>query len=271
MYLFDSLGAWDPIYYSVVQLERNGVSYKRAYSYDKYGQKYLEAPRDILSFGKNDIWLTSYMHWDGSEFKTKSFINPLFVENKMWGTSSTDFYTVGNNGEIAHYQNGAWYNITSNTTQEIHDIWGAPDKKTILCAVSSKYHGGEQKILKISGNQADTILWSTGRAAYSLWTDKGFPVFVCGEGIFTNKSNIWKEVPGFSVNYSNQIRGTGLNNIFVAGDFGLFLHYNGSTWKSYDDFNGKVMTFISIAVKGNMIVAVGGDGRKAYLVEGTLK
>jgi hypothetical protein len=271
VYLFDSLGARDPDYYSLVICHNDSITYKHLY--DQYNPSSLITMNDIISFGSNDICLGSVFHWDGTRFNQLPVPTPFMgiVQNKIWGISSNDFYDVGYKGKIAHYQNGSWTEVNSHTTQEIHDIWGTPDNKTILCAVSSKAYDGEQKILKITGNQADTINWATGREAYSLWTEKGFPVFVCGAGIFTNKNNSWKEIQGLPMIYTNQIRGTALNNIFVIGDSGLLMHYNGSTWKTYDNFLWTNLTFYSLSVKGKKFAAVGDDGRKAYLIKGELK
>jgi len=194
-----------------------------------------------------------------------------FGDNMIWGTTSNDTYSVGDGGKIEHNQNGNWTEIESHTTQIINDIWGTADGQTILCAVSSKYSGGEQKMLKITGNNADTITWATGRGAYSVWTQSGFPVYVCGDGVFTNKSNSWKELKGFPNAYSNRVRGTGLNNIFIVGDYGLLLHYNGSTWKSYNDYLWTGMIYHGLAVRGNKFAIAGEQDGKAILITGTIK
>ena len=67
--------------------------------------------------------------------------------------------------------------------------------------------------------------------------------------------------------YSDNIRGTENNNIFVCGDFGLFAHFNGSTWKTYNELYIQGIYF-SVAVKDNIVITVGLEGGKAIIVKG---
>ncbi|MBK7500058.1 MAG: hypothetical protein IPI19_13450 [Ignavibacteriales bacterium] len=54
--------------------------------------------------------------------------------NKLWGISSNDLYAFGNNGNIAHYNNGSsWTKIESGTTLNLTDIVDNIGKKFIFC------------------------------------------------------------------------------------------------------------------------------------------
>jgi hypothetical protein len=46
---------------------------------------------------------------------------------------------------------------------------------------------------------------------------------------------------------------TANNNIFVCGDFGLFAHFNGSIWKTYNELSIQGIYF-SVAVKNNIVL-----------------
>ena len=59
-----------------------------------------------------DVWFEAGIHWNGIEYQTQ----PLDIEfpshaNKMWGSSSNDFYIVGYNGLIAHYNGQSWQKL----------------------------------------------------------------------------------------------------------------------------------------------------------------
>jgi hypothetical protein len=62
------------------------------------------------------------------------------------------------------------------------------------------------------------------------------------------------------------IRENGLNDIFVAGAFGEFLHFNGVSWKSYinevGEFNG---SYGGVSVKNNLVVTVGYENQQAKM------
>ncbi|MDP4197790.1 MAG: hypothetical protein Q8940_22275, partial [Bacteroidota bacterium] len=93
---------------------------------------------------------------------------------------------------------------------------------------------------------------------YSLWTNKGFPLFTCsGWGLFSNKTGKWKKEPLIDSKFMNRIRGNAPNDIFVAGDYGFLAHWNGLTWKVYDEFSDNGGSIFRVAVKGNTIAAIG--------------
>ena len=62
------------------------------------------------------------------------------------------------------------------------------------------------------------------------------------------------------------IRGNDLNDIFVAGDFGLVAHFNGSTWKVYNDVFAA--DYYSISLKGNLIMLAGQQNGKGVITIG---
>lgn len=132
-------------------------------------------------------------------------------------------------------------------------------KEEVYCAASSFFEpSAEKKILKITGQtHVDSIPW-VNRLIDATWTNKGFPLFTAGDGIFENTSGTWREIP--TGIYAHMIRGTALNNIFAVGDFGYITHYDGETWQQVGyDYNA---VYTGLAVMGNLVVAVGEkDGR----------
>jgi len=230
----------------------------------------------ILAFSSDDILFAhidgSISHYNGIEFTNDcSLITQLNGSaNKMWGRSKTDFYVVSGNGFIAHYLNGTWNKINSGTNTNINDVWGVVDKdgiEIIYCAVSFVFQTGDQKILTIKNNKVDSLSWNTGRRVYSIWTNSDNYLYTAGGGIFENKRGYWNEITEVPLYYSRNIRGTGINNIFVCGDFGLFAHFNGISWNTYNGLYIQGIYF-SVAVNGNTVITVGLEGSKAIIVKG---
>lgn len=81
--------------------------------------------------------------------------------NKIWGDSSNDLYVVGNNGNVAYYQNGVRNKIESGIDLPINDIWGSNNSDTgedrILCVASNQFVDQESEVIKIIGDETVKI------------------------------------------------------------------------------------------------------------------
>ena len=228
----------------------------------------------IYSFSSTDIWLSAGIpiHGDGENWVQYHLFDMGILGQddghltKIWGGSSNDIYFVGTRGTIAHYQNGQWSRIESGTTTIIQDIWGSAD--LILCAVSNVASPGDRKILKINNNQVADFLWDTGRRVQSIWFKNINAIYTCGGGVFSLKDDSgWHEINDIPLYYSESIRGEDYNDIWVVGDFGLLAHFNGFSWKVFDEPSADI--YYSCAVKGNIIVTVGTKGGKAIISYGS--
>ena len=279
VYLKDSTGQPDPNAFCVSIWNGNEWYLNRIYDSNN---NLIPNVRGIYMFNGSNIWLADggVYRWDGVSRKVdKSFDRISLIGgnengqsvNKIWGTNPNNLYGVGNKGMITFYNGNTWQKIESGTRTDINDIWGYVDPNTgqsvELCAVSFVYSIGDYKILKIQDNKVDSLKWNMRRGIHSIWTKNGFPIYAVGDGVFNNSSGHWKEEIGISSNYKESIRGTGLNDIYVCGDFGLFAHFNGIRWKVYKNLaiNG---IYTSLAVKGNLVIAVGTDNGKAIIVMG---
>ena len=161
-----------------------------------------------------------------------------------------------------------WQKIESGTSTIITDIWGvinSNNEVTAYCPVSSFFTPGDKKILRIKNNKVDSVSWSVQRLLYSAWTNNEQFLYVCGSGTYENKKGYWEEI-NLPLVSMNAIRGIDLNDIFVAGDFGLVAHFNGSTWKVYNDVFAA--DYYSISVKGNLIILAGQQNGKGVITVG---
>ena len=224
-------------------------------------------PARAVFFVDNTVLISS-----GSEItflknciQEKSQCTPVSI-NKIWGTSSSDLYVVGNNGLIAHYDGHTWQRIESGTDLPIQDIWGAFNKETgeyeILCVASNEYNNYGKKIIKIENKKAtfipdDGLPWSLR----GIWFIPDRLYYICGDGIYFKKNSekYWKEIKNNIQFYSKKIKGYNYNDIFVCGAFGLLAHFNGFHWYQFlnnelEIFNG---AYYSLDYNGNLVVAVG--------------
>ncbi len=261
IYMNDSLGNPDPNAYNAVHWNGQSWELKRIKTKACGGVDYPPI-KTIFAFSMNDIL---FAHIDGSisYFNGIEFTNDcsLIIQvngsaNKMWGISKNDFYVVSGNGFIAHYQNGSWTKIESGTTTNVNDAWGVVENgiSTVYSPVSSAFDPPQdKKILKIRNGVLDSLSWDKDRILYSCWANNNNYLYVCGSGVYQNKSGQWRQenLPSVSM---NMVRGNAINDIFIIGDFGLAAHFNGSSWQVYNDGFGDIW---GLAFKQNLVAFVG--------------
>ena len=238
----------------------------------------------IFAFSRDDIWVSSdgnLIHWDGARWTSKAVFATILPfngqVNRMWGTSASNLYLVGNSGAIYHYDGTNWQKIPSGTTLDIQDIWGSYNQKTggweIIAVAGNTYVSADRKILRLSGLDAmsisdSAIVWPLN----SAWFSPNKKYFVAGAGVFEKRfltDRIWQGPLPATVDYSNMIRGSAINNIFVTGAFGELVHFNGISWRSYTSQTGLSNgQFYSIAVQGNLVFAVGENSPLAVVARG---
>ncbi|MBE0539406.1 MAG: glucosyl transferase [Ignavibacterium sp.] len=275
IYMNDSLGNPDPQRYNAIHW--NGQIWELKRIKTLFRGNIITVPLEgIFAFSSTDIWMVGSLpiRGDGTNwtmYDIRATVDPNLSLSKAWGSSSNDIFFIGRTGSIARYQNGIWANIESGTATNINDIWGAIDQSNneqiVYGAVSFVAQTGDQKILKIQNNKVDSVHWNTGRRIHSVWSNNNIYLFAAGGGIFENKRGYWNEISKVPLYYSRNIRGIDNNNIFVCGDFGLFAHFNGVSWKTYNEIYIQGI-YYSLSAKNNIVITVGFNGSKAIIIKG---
>jgi hypothetical protein len=279
IYIKDSMGQFDHNAYNVARW--NGKSWKlmRIQFYTICGQQSRTSypSRAIFANGQSDIWIASggsqIAHWDGTSEPTITCLPVSFAINKIWASNSNDVYIVGNDGIILHYNGNTWQKLESGTTVTLNDAWGGSNKwigeNVLLVVVGEKYTSSETKILKLSNQKVDSIPWqSLIRTRQSIWFGKERSLYSCGSGVFRYANGAWKHFSEIPAIYTNLIRGNASNDLLVVGDFGIVGHFNGTTWKVYDELKLPNGNYESVAIKGNIAIAAGWYNARGYVAVG---
>jgi hypothetical protein len=206
----------------------------------------------IFARSASDIWIVAgpVYHFDGT--KWSCFYNTgADGANRIWGDNEGNLWLVGKNGIVVRYDGTQWQTIASGTNYLISNIWGSSTK--ILCVTT------ESKLLNISDNLvSDTLSWS-GIPIRGIWFGMNTPVYVSGQGVWSDDGNGWKQMSDLTNIFYTGIRGTDTNDMFVVGPYGTLAHYNGSTWHTFDELANPVWNFQSVEVKNDIVVAVGSE------------
>ncbi len=269
----DSSQPWLP--YNAVHWDGSKWELRRIY---KENNNAIQTIRGLLTFDGKNFWFAagSIYKWNINENYARLVyrrdINTFQTVEKLWGISEINIYGVGNEGLIVHYNSRGWRQIYSGTELPITDIWGIADLKTgdtfILCTAAEIFSGKHSKIIQInSDNSVSQFPWPYyDRDSYSVWFHDSFNIFVCGDGVIKINKNynfhLYKNLPSYFI---NKICGNQINNIYIAGAFGLLAHFNGISWWIHPDFfNG---TFYSMNVKGKIAIAVGEKNHNAIITK----
>lgn len=224
----------------------------------------------VLAFSPTDVWIASggVFRWNGVDTLV-TLSSTLGGVRKLWGTSPTNIYGVGDGGTISHYDGTSWKPMASGTTVELTDIHGSLDGKEVwACGYNAT--DGNSVLLRLSNGQWETI-WRRNTTVppffpfgfrIGLWVDSGVLVSV-GFGVdrnfLFNISSSRQDLSNIDYFPRAGMAGSARNNLAIAGDFGMVQHWNGATWKFYTQFlnQGGEGQDYGIAVSEKQIVVVG--------------
>lgn len=239
-----------------------------------YGEFYSSI-NCIFSLEDKNLLLSSggsVIKWDGMKFSNTNY---LFDENnsvgnvlKIWGISMGNFYGVGLKGSIINWNGLDWEKIPYNSENSLTDIWGFYNlnNNEIVVYSTIPFDG---KILRIKEkNKVELLDWDKKNIPRTIWTNKGYPLFVGGNGIFKGYSGSW-ELFDLSVEFfCTNLRGNSLNDIIAVGPNGFIAHYNGLNWRVFTEIAGSNRAFQSVSIKDNMVAVSGFEGTKAIVIIG---
>ncbi len=265
IYMNDSLGNPDPTRYNLVVWDGNNWTIKRV-PYYYQGQPFYNPIQTVFAFGTNDIWFggNGVIHWDGNQYNPVPIPSSVWGPhqiNKIWGTSSSDLYIVGNNGNIAHFNGTSWQKIESGTDLNIQDIWGVPDGNNGFY----KYLAADNAMLKINQqNELTRISVDQDMILLSIWAKTDKLIYTAGNGVFLFKNNYWEKIDELEANTTYRIKGEELNEIYGIVLPGSTINYfNGYSW--YQIYTEQNNRFWRIDSKGKIVAATGYAGDSAII------
>jgi len=152
----------------------------------------------------------------------------------IWGTSSNDIYSVGENGTILHYDGAVWSVVTPPAnTPTLQAVWGTSSNN--VYAVGGPSATDAPGLLPVILHY-DGVNWTSTVASqklYGLWGSGVDDIFILGEyGLMLHFNGAeWSEVPhGLTTVSLRDAWGASSDNVLVVGDFGTVLRYDGLGW-----------------------------------------
>ncbi len=282
IYLKDSTGKLDLKMYN--EAHWDGKEWKMS---QIYTGGWIPTPLSVVfGFTSKDIWAGSTIpsKWDGIQWHhygySQGYHSDGFI-SRIWGNSPDDVYFVGANGSITHYVPWIFQKMESGTNLTLTDVYG---NSTEIWAVGGSIGSNNSVRLRWDGTtwaNMDSLISPIQESTRGVWLDArgslpgGFIGFA-GYGVVYCDTK-WKLMPdgitegllpGSGVYQA--IRGNARNDVFAAGHYGAFIHYNGRTWHCFTELirYPSDRLFMSISVTKNMVVAVGDENDNGLAVIG---
>lgn len=184
-----------------------------------------------------------------------------FTINSIWGTTSDDFYVVGDRGNIAQYNGSSWTKIESGTEKRISDVCGIINTKTQKEEVYVTIAGSERIISRItSNNTLEDVNWPFTSGLEAIWSQNENLFYAVGEGIFRRKNSTWELEESM---LAMDIDGENYNSVVVVGLGGKLNYFNGLTWYQYTPIGNSNLN--SVSIRSNTIAITATYGNKIII------
>jgi hypothetical protein len=284
IYKVDSSGhSYDPRPYNLIRWNGTRWDLERVTVHSYYGWV-TPVLTGIIAFSPDDVWTvgTDPYHFNGTaweDFDIRRLLSDdSLTVSRGWGSSSTGMYFGGHWGNLIHYDGTHWQKLSSGTKMEILDIYGAPSGQganyEILALACDPYSSPDHRMLQLIGQTVLTLPQSgITEPLNTLWFVPGKQYYAAGSGVYqknTLADATWRNQPhDITIYYTEAVRGTGTNDVFLVGNVGDIMHFNGNIWHSYQPQTQLHPGYYrSVAVKGDQIFAVGGTASLAAVARG---
>ncbi len=180
------------------------------------------------TWGKSDV-----LQWDGTKWTEH---DPGFGHQLWWvhGFDSGAVYVSGANGTIGRYTGGEWEQLDSSVDGTLfYGIWGAAEDD--MWAVSGEWLANDEIAPK-----TDIVVHYDGTA----WTQ------VTIEALESKAADADKDL--------YKVWGADANHVFIVGNGGMALHYDGAEWRKEDTGTTDPLFTVAGRAKDD-VYAVGGD------------
>lgn len=268
---------WDGVqwtYYKVIFQANYGEK-----PYPSFDQQTVQS---VLAVSENEIWFSGLNATRLINNTWEYFVNtwPVPVEygisaTKMFAFDRNNVFLVCSKDYVTHWDGTRFSKIDSKISTNFNDVWGVGD--TVLCVASNwDEPNNESTVLRIVNRRA-TFFPNNGlpRGLASIWFKRQNNIYSFGGNFSHWDGTKWSQAwqPSFGPGLIHGMRGEAENDLFCVGDLGTISHFNGRTWKWFDEINQtRDYLFNSLATLPDRVYAVGSDRRgKGLLIHGRRK
>lgn len=170
------------------------------------------------------------LRWNGSTWTTMTFPSTGTVY-ALWGTSGTNIFATTSTGEVLRY-NGTVWTVTTTMGSALWAVYGFSANDVFVSGengLAARYNGTVWTTLPAPSGGTLAGLYTTG--ATGLYTVGANSQGTAGVAYAWNGS-AWSSLGVNSNRILTSIWGPSLLDLYVTGDVGTVLHYDGTRWQT---------------------------------------
>jgi hypothetical protein len=218
----------------------------------------------VWGAGPNDVWAVGeeevLIHYDGTQW---SRYDELFFAGTartlygIHGTASNNVFAVGDGGVIRHFDGASWSTMNANTTLNFRGVYAF--------AGGAHAAGWSGKIFRYDGTSWADVGWTPATVhleGISAAGDQDFFAVGAG-GTFLHSAApstpwtaAWLSRSMASPDNYYGVWGSGPNDIFVVGDNGRIVRYNGTAWSVMNSGTDRLFSSVWGSSSSNVLAAV---------------
>ncbi len=234
----------------------------------------------VLALNSTDIWIgvqgDQVARFNGSAQTATMCLPVSGYINRLWGIDRNSIYAVDHRGGVTRYDGAAWRREESGTALPLTDVYGTTDARqvwavgysqsTLATVLLNRRPGGPWQIAyddagagtairsdSLSGPLVSGAQWSKHTSyvlsASGLYCIHDYDALPKARRLSFTSTYF----PGFPF----RVTGTGNNDITIVGAYCFVAHYNGMTWRYYDELRNLDIVLLSAACTKSTVIAVG--------------
>ena len=228
----------------------------------------------IYGFSSKDIWAVggrgdlnapssgSIIHYDGSKWSEVD-MNRAYTLNDINGSSPNDIWACGWGGVVYHFDGIKWNKDSIsvyNPQVDEYQLLSITESKNTVYAIGEKHENNlarDTYYFFKKSNQLwqtiDSFVVAPGQTTFKfgtrLWTSPEGNLYSGSDGLFKWNGSSWDNIYYSSIALPC-LFGTSEQNIFVVGNYGIVLHYNGSDWYQFQQLKDENIVYTGVWTDG---------------------